>query len=63
MGVPSTSTRQVILVGTAEAEITPGKADRSSGGVLYHNIPKGTRTIEISVKKEDGARLNEIIFR
>ena len=63
MGVPSTSTRQVILVGTAEAEITPGKADRISGGVLYHNIPKGTRTIEISVKKEDGARLNEIIFR
>ena len=63
MGVPSTSTRQVILVGTAEAEISPGKTEKRSGGVLYHNLPKGTRTIQISVKKEDGARLNEIIFR
>ena len=63
LGVPSGSTRQVILVGTAEAEITPGQTDKRSGGVLYHSIPKGTRTIEISVKKESGARLNEVIFR
>ena len=63
MGVPSTSTRQVILVGTAEAEITPGQTEKRSAGVLYHSIPKGTRTIEISVKKESDARLNEIIFR
>lgn len=63
LGVPSTSTTQVILVGTAEAEISPGKTEKRSGGVLYHNLPKGTRTIEISVKKGAGARLNEIIFR
>ena len=63
LGVPSTSTKQVILVGTAEAEISPGKTEKRSGGVLYHNLPKGTRTIEISVKKGAGARLNEIIFR
>ena len=63
MGVPAASTRQVILVGTAEAEITPGKLIKRSGGALYHSIPKGTRSIEISVKKEAGARLNEIIFR
>lgn len=63
LGVPSTSTTQVILVGTAEAEISPGKTEKRSGGVLYHNLPKGSRTIEISVKKGAGARLNEIIFR
>ena len=63
MGVPSPSTKQVILVGTAEAEITPGKTEKRSGGVLYHSLPKGTRTISISVKKETSARLNEIIFR
>lgn len=63
LGVPSSSAKQVILVGTAEAEISPGKSERRSGGVLYHSLPKGTHTIEISVKKETGARLNEIIFR
>ena len=63
MGVPSAAIRQVILVGTAKAEITPGKLMKRSGGALYHSIPKGTRSIEISVKQEDGARLNEIIFR
>ena len=62
-GGPTTSTRQVILVGTADAEITPSKTEKRSGGVCYHNLPKGTRTIEISIKKEDGTRLNEIIFR
>ena len=63
MAVPSPSHKQVILVGTAEAEITPGKLIKNSDGMLYHSIPKGTGSIEISVKQEKGARLNEIIFR
>ena len=63
MAVPSPSHKQVILVGTAEAEITPGKLIKNSHGMLYHSIPKSTGSIEISVKQKKGARLNEIIFR
>ncbi len=63
MAVPSSHTKRVIVVGTAEAEVSPGKTTKRSNGALYHSIPKGTRTIEISVKKDAGTRLNEIIFR
>lgn len=63
MAVSSPSHKQLILVGTAEAEITPGKLIKKSGGMLYHSIPKGTESIEISLKQEKGAYLNEIIFR
>lgn len=63
MSVPSPSHNQVILVGNIEAEITPGKLIKNSGGLLYHSIPKGTGSIEISLKQEKGARLSEIIFR
>ena len=63
VAVPKPTTRRVILVGTAEAKVTPGKNGKRVGPILYHSIPKGTRTIEISIKKEEGARLNEIIFR
>lgn len=63
MAVPSPSHKQVILVGRAEAEITPGKLIKNSGGMLSYSIPKGTGSIEISVKQEKGTRLNEIIFR
>jgi hypothetical protein len=63
MAVPAASHKQVILVGTAEAEITPGKLIKNTNGMLYHSIPKGTDSVEISVKQEKGARLNEIIFR
>ena len=63
MAVPTPAHKQVILVGTAEAEITPGKVIKNTNGMLYHSIPKGTDSIEISVKQKKGARLNEIIFR
>lgn len=63
VAVPSASTKKVIVVGTAKAEISPGKDGKRVGPILYHSIPKGTRTIEISVQKEAGSRLNEIIFR
>ena len=63
MAVSSPSHKQLILVGTAEAESTPGKLIKKSGGMLYHSIPKGTESIEISLKQEKGAYLNEIIFR
>lgn len=62
IGVPSSSHRQVILVGTAEAEITPGKATKTGGGLHYYSIPKGTKSIEISIRKQPGSRLNEVIF-
>ena len=63
VAVPKPSTKRVIVVGTAEVEVSPGKEGKRVGPILYHSIPKGTRTIEISVKKEAGKRLNEIIFR
>ncbi len=63
VAVPKPSTRRVIVVGTAKAEISPGKESKRVGPILYHSIPKGSRTIEITVEKEKGARLNEIIFR
>ncbi len=63
MAVPTPAHKQVILVGTAEAEITPGKVIKNTNGMLYHSIPKGTDSIEISVKQKKGSRLNEIIFR
>ncbi len=63
MAVPSPAHTQVILVGNIEAEITPGKLIKNSGCLLYHSIPKGTGSIEISVKQEKNARLSEIIFR
>ena len=62
LAVPSDSVRQVILVGTAKAEISPGKAGKSGGGLHYHSIPKGTGSIEITIKKQEGERLNEVIF-
>ena len=62
LAVPSESVRQVILVGTAIAEISPGKAGKSGGGLHYHSIPKGTGSIEITIKKQEGERLNEVIF-
>ena len=62
LAVPSESVRQVILVGTAKAAISPGKTSKSAAGLLYHSIPKGTGSIEISVKKQKGERLNEVIF-
>ena len=63
LAVPKPTTKRVIVVGTAKAEISPGKDSKKSGPILYHSIPKGTRTIEIRVRKEEGTRLNEIIFR
>ena len=63
VAVPKPTTKRVIVVGTAQAEITPGKDSKRVGPILYHSIPKGTRTIEITVEKEEGTRLNEIIFR
>ncbi len=63
VAVPKATTRRVIIVGTAKVEISPGKDTKRTGPILYHKIPKGTRTIEITVEKEEGTRLNEIIFR
>lgn len=63
IAVPKPSCRRIIVIGTANARISPGKEVKRSGPVLYHLIPKKTRTIEISVDKEEGTRLNEIIFR
>lgn len=63
VGVPNPSCRRVIVIGTAKAVISPGKEIKRSGPVLYHRIPKGTKTIEVTVDKEAGTRLNEIIFR
>ena len=63
LAVPKPSTKRVILVGTANASVSPGKDGKRVGPILHHTIPKGTRTITITIKKEEGTRLNEIIFR